>query len=170
MNDFDSRREAVCGAGGIGDDAVVFRIIGIFVYAEDKCDIGLCRRGGYYDFFGPACFDMLQCILSFAEKACGFDHDRNSQVFPGEICRISFCKDFCFFAVDDNGILCGTDVGIKNAEHRVVFQQMSQSFGVYHIVGRNDFDIRVLIGGPEYVSSDSAESIYAYFYCHENTS
>src|SRR5258707_11679450 len=67
-------REAVGGAGSVGNDVVLCRIVGLVVHAEDESRIGAIGGGGGDDFFyGRA--GMLLGIGAFGEGAGRFDND-----------------------------------------------------------------------------------------------
>ena len=51
-------------------------------------------------------------------------------------------------------------------EHGVVLQQVRQRFGIGQIVGRDEFDFRIIESGADHISSDAAEAIDSYFYWH----
>ena len=109
---------------------------------------------------------MFGSVLPFSEESGGFDDYGYAQVFPGKIARVPFRKDFNLCAIDDDRILCGLHIGLEYPENRVVFQQMSQGFGICDVIDRKDFDIRILVGCTQKVSAYSSESVYSDFMSH----
>jgi hypothetical protein len=76
-------------------------------------------------------------------------------------------QDLDFFIIDDDGVFGGLDVLVKTAEHGIIFQKMSERFGVGDVVDREKLDLRVIHGSSKQVSSDPAEAIDTDFNGHD---
>jgi hypothetical protein len=55
---------------------------------------------------------------------------------------------------------------MQSAQRRVVFQQVRQRLGVGQVVGRYEFNIRIVQACPDDVSSNAAEAVDSYFNGH----
>ena len=59
---------------------------------------------------------------------------------------------------------------MERSEHGVVLQQVRQRLGIGKIVGRDEFDLRVIQPGADYISADAAEAVDSHFDCHAEIS
>ena len=80
------RGEAVRGARGVGDDAVVRRVVGLFVHAHDERAVDVRSRSGDDDLLG-ATGDVLASICGLGEATGRLDDDVDAQVAPREVGR-----------------------------------------------------------------------------------
>ncbi len=109
---------------------------------------------------------MLLGVVGVGEVTGGFDHDLGADRLPGQLCRISFLEHLDDLVVDRDAVRAGGDLVRQIAQDGIVFQQVSQGFGIGEIVDRNEFDIAVIERSSEHVSPDASESVDAYFNCH----
>ena len=94
--DLDHRGQTVGGAGGIGNDVVLGRVVHVIVHAQHNRQILTLGRGGDDHFLGAALDDMglrPGILGGIAENAGGFDHDLDAQVFPGQVTGVALGED-----------------------------------------------------------------------------
>jgi len=83
-------------------------IVFIFIHAQDNCQIlalGRCRND---DFLGSSALDVRVCAnfacsrvaLGISEDAGAFKNDIHAEIFPRQLARIFFGKNFDFGAID----------------------------------------------------------------------
>src|SRR5215471_501204 len=73
MNHFGHRRQAIGGAGSVGDNVVLAGIVLIFINSENDGNILIFSRGGDDDFFYRSA-KMLFGVGRIRKPACGFNH------------------------------------------------------------------------------------------------
>ena len=77
----NNRCQAVGGAAGVGDDAVLGDIEFVIVDPHHDRDVLILGRCGDDDLLGTRC-DMALCFLSFREKSRGLDHHVHAEILP----------------------------------------------------------------------------------------
>ena len=162
MQNLDERREAIGGAGGVGNDVVFLRIVQVVVDPHDDRDVLLLRGCGNQHLFCAAAGDMHLCLFPGRKKTCRFDHDIDPHLFPHQPGRILLGKDPHLFAVDDHGAIFGLNIPFVNTVHGIIFKKVGERFGVREIVDRNPFDGRISLSRPDDVSPDSSKTVDSY--------
>ena len=106
-DDMDQRSEAVGGAGSVGNDRVLGRVILVLVDAHDNgLDIALARSRDD-DFLGTGC-EVTGGSGRIGEQAGGFDNVINAHLAPGQIGRIALSHDTLdLMAVDNDDVVFG---------------------------------------------------------------
>ena len=65
-----------------------------------------------------------------------------------------------------HGVFMGGYFLVKDAHHRIIFQQISELLIVKQIVDGNNFHVLAIADNAKYTSADTTETIYADFYSH----
>ena len=164
------RREAVGGAGGVGDDVVVGRIVKIVIDAHHHDQVFALGRGGDDDLLG-ASLDMALGFLGLSEQSGGLDHDIHAEFLPRQAAGFAGADDFHLIAVDKEGVVSlVSHLTRERALCGVIFHQVGE------VVSRDDVahghhvdrvaDEALFYHCTISQSADSAESVDCYFYCH----
>src|SRR4029450_3753309 len=82
------RRQAVRGAGRVGDDVVLGRVVGVVVNTHDDGDVLVLRRRRDDDLPG-AVVEVHLGLVGVGEEAGRLDDDVRAQVTPGEVGRVT---------------------------------------------------------------------------------
>src|SRR5690606_24875401 len=107
-----------------------------------------------------ASIDVLAGIRCLGEEAGGLDHDVDTQVAPGQVCRVAVLENLDGLAVDDDLIASEFDVGSEPPCHGVVLQEVCQRLVVGEVIDRDDLEVTSLSQrGAEIVAADAAESV-----------
>src|SRR5579862_6843311 len=168
VHHFGNRRQAVGGAGGVGNNVVLGRIVNLLVHPQHESDVLVLGRGGDDHLLHRAA-QVLFGVLGVGEAAGGFEHHLRSHRVPGQLGRILFREHAEAAPVYANAVGAGADVVAQVAQDGIVLEQVGQGFGVGQVVDRHKFDIAVIERGTQHVAPDAAESINAYFDCHKTS-
>jgi hypothetical protein len=134
----DRRRNAVSGAGGVGDYLLLPGVVSTLVDAEDDGGVLVAGGGGDDDFFGAA-IGMRPGFIGIGEFAGGLDNDIDAVIFPGNGGGVAFREHLDFPAVNDNRfIFSGHLAGIR-AVNAVPLEQVGVGPGVGQVVDRHNF-------------------------------
>ena len=95
-------------AGGVGDDVVQFRIIGLVVDAQHDSDIRILRRRGNNDVLGSG-REVFPCAFAVGKAPGRFDDDVHLQILPGKFLWVLHCKHLNGLAVDEDLVAFGLD-------------------------------------------------------------
>ena len=112
----DQRREAVGGAGGVGNDVVFGRVVFVVVHTHDDGDVLVFAGGGNDDFFGAggdvavATFGVV--FGGVGEQAGGFDHNVHAHGFPRQFRRGLGADHLDVPAIDHQHIVVGLVGGV----------------------------------------------------------
>jgi hypothetical protein len=68
--------------------------------------------------------------------------------------------------IHDDGISSRFDILLKDPQDGVVFEKMSQRFGIGNIVDGYELQARIMRRGSQKVSADPAEAVDSDFNCH----
>ena len=165
VDDLGNRRQAVGGAGGVGNDVVLGRIVLVLVDAQHDGDVFAGRRSGDDDLLHRAA-QVLLGQLGLGELAGGLDDHLRADDSQSSLAGSFSAKTRMLLAVDADGVGGGGDVVRQVAEDGVVLQQMRQCLGVGEVVDRDEFEVLVGERGAQNVAADAAEAVDAYFDCH----
>ncbi len=152
------RRQAVGRAGGVGDDLVLARIIGVLVHAQHDRHVRVLGRGRDDHPLGAG-REVLAGSFVIGEAARGLDHQINAQVLPGQLLGVLQGQDLDRLAVDDEFAVARLHVRVQRAVHRVVLQQIGERLGIREVVNRDEVQLRIVQRCPKDVPADPAEPI-----------
>ncbi len=164
LQDLDDGREAVGGAGRVGDDVVLRCVVLVVVDAEDDGDVLVGGGGGDDDLLDGAA-EVGLGLFGVGEEAGGFDDDLGADGGPVELGGVALGEDFDLLAVDGDEVGAVGDLLLEVAEDGVVLEEVGQGGGGGEVVDGDEFDVRVAEGGAEDVASDAAEAVDAYLDC-----
>ncbi len=82
MEDQGGRGQTIGGAGGIGNDLMVFRLVLILVYPHHHGQIDFLGRGGNDHLFGPG-LQMGLGLGTGGKQAGTLDHHFHADIVPG---------------------------------------------------------------------------------------
>ncbi len=116
QQDFGHGRQAVGRAGGVGDDVVRDRVVGLVVDAQHEGDIRVGRRGGNNDVLGSGC-EVLPCAFAVGEAPSRFDDDVDLQILPGQVFGVLHREHFNGLAVDEDLVVFGLDAPGQGPVH-----------------------------------------------------
>lgn len=153
-------RQAVGGAGGVGDDLVRLAQQ-VVVDAIDHGGIGAFGRGRD-DHFAGAGADMRGRLGSVGEQAGAFKHHVDLLGGPGQLGRIADGADGNPVAVDGQAFLIVLHVCIKSAVHGVVFEQVGIDRAVAQVVDGDDLQVLTVALGikcAQDITADTAKTI-----------
>src|SRR5690242_17482205 len=123
LNDFGDRREAIGGAGGVGNDVVLRGVVALVVHAKNKGGVGTVGRGRNDDFLYRGA-EMLLGIGTFGEQAGGFDDDFRANRSPIELGGILCAEYLEALAFDRDSVVGVGHLMRQIAQHGIVFEQM----------------------------------------------
>lgn len=157
-------RQAVGGAGGVGDD--VLAVVGGVVHAVDEHRGGVLGGGGHDDLLGAG-FDVLAGGLVGKEEAGGLNDDIGTHFAPLEVGGILLGGEANLLAIDDEGGTFHRDVVVEAAVDGVVLQHIGEVVGVEEVVDADDLDVlEVFDRGAEDHAANAAEPVDANFDGH----
>ncbi len=91
------------GTGSIGHHPVPFRIVLVFVDAENHAEIGCLGRSADDDPFSPRVY-VGEGFFFLREMSCAFQDYVDFQFFPGEFGGVSFSEEGNLFSVEYQGV------------------------------------------------------------------
>ena len=156
------RRQAVGGAGGVGDHGVLGGQL-VVVDAVDHGEVRAGGRGRDQDPLGAA-LEVGGGLFLAGEDAGALQHDVDPEVAPGQLGRVAFGQDLDLLAVDADGVFRRFDGAGEGAVHRIVLQQMAVGLGRAEVVDRHELYIVAprLHGRAEHQASNPPEAVDAY--------
>ena len=159
-------REAVGGAGRVGDDVVLGGVVLVVVDAEDDGEVLVGGRGGDDDLLDgasrggpwpwsasvkkPVDSTTISAPTEAQSSLAGSRSAKTLIVLPSTMMESSR----------------GGDLVLEVAEDGVVLEQVGEGGGGGEVVDGDEFDVRVAECGAEDVASDAAEAVDAYLDCH----
>src|SRR5699024_424306 len=168
VQDLRHRGEAVGGAGRVGDDVVLLRVVVGVVHADDEGGVLVLRRGGDDDLLG-ATVDVGLGGLGVGEDAGGLDDDDDADLDQRQVLRVTLGPDGYALAVDGDGLVVVGHLGIELAHDRVVLEQVGEGLVVGQVVDRHNLNVGALRDdGAEEVAPDAAEAVDAYTNRHDD--
>src|SRR5437762_1716127 len=81
---FGDRRQAVSGAGGVGDNRMLAGVVPLVVDPHDERDV-LSLGGGGDDHFLSAAVNVGFGFGGVGEYSGRFDHDLSAEIAPGQL-------------------------------------------------------------------------------------
>ena len=164
VDDLGEGRQAVGGAGGVGDDGLAG--VGLVVHAVDEHGGVVLGGGGHDDLLGTG-VDVQLGLLLLEEEAGGLDDDLGADLAPLELGGILLGGEADGLAVDVHRVALDLDVVVELAVDGIVLQHVGEVLGVEQVVDADDLDVvEVLDGGAEDHAPDAAEPVDANFDGH----
>jgi hypothetical protein len=142
-------------------------VVALEVDAEGDGHVRLLGGGGDDHLLGAG-LEVLGGVGAGGEEAGRLDHDVDAEVAPGQSGRIALGEDLDLVAAGDDRVAVDLDPAGVAAEDRVVLEQVGHRGRVDEVVDRDEVDVRArLLGGPEDVAPDAAETVDADLHSHE---
>jgi hypothetical protein len=168
MHHLRDRRQAVGGAGGVGDDRLA--LVGLVVDAEHEHRRVVLRRRRQ-DHLLRARIEVLLRRGLVEEQAGRLDDDIDADLVPLQVGRIAFLGQADALAIDDDVAAVDLDVALESAVDGVVLEHVGEVVGLEQVVDGDDLDVacEVLHGRAQHVAADAAEAVDAYLDRHYRT-
>ncbi len=164
VQDLGDRGQAVRGAGSVGDEVHVLRVL-VEVDAADEHRGSVLRRSRHDDLLGTGS-QMAGSLLLSQEQAGGLDNILSAELAPGQISGVALCRDGDLLAVDNDGVLGSLDGAVELAMHGIVLQHVSEVVSRAQIVDADNFDFREVQACTEDHTADTAKTIDTNFDRH----
>ena len=169
--DVDDGSEAVGGAAGVGNDAVLGNVELLVVHTHDDSDVLVLGRSGDDDLLGAG-GDVALGLLTLGEESGRLDHDIDSEVLPGKGGGAFLHGEALdLVAVHDEGVVLfqgrggflAVDLTLEDALGGIVLHEVSEIVGGDEIVDGDDFiplfEEPLFDDGTEDEAADAAEPI-----------
>src|SRR5688572_30469002 len=142
-------------------------IVLVAVDAHDDRDVFALRGRGYQDFL-RAGFDVLACIGRVREAPGRFEHDFNTELTPGQSCRVLLGEHANLVAVDDDRFFSRAHLAGIRSMDRVVLKEVRERTRVGEVVDRDEIEVRntLLFRGAKHLPADSTEAVDTDPDCH----
>jgi hypothetical protein len=145
---------------------VVGRVVSLLVHAHDERAVSTGGRSRDEDLLSAG-VDVLLGEVGLGEEAGRLDDDVDTQLAPGKVGRVPLGERLDLLAVDRDAVVIEADVGIQDAAHGVVLQQVRKRLVVSEVVDRDDLEVCSLREScAEVVASDTAEAVDTDLYRH----
>ena len=153
------RREAIGGAGGVGDDEVILRQL-LVVHAEDDREIGVIARGGDQHPLGARVQMGLGLVLR-GEDARAFHGDVDAQRLVGQLGGVADGGDLDGAEADIDRVPIHLHLMGEAAMHAVEAQQMGVGLHRAQIIDGHDLNVLAarLDNGAQHIAADAAKPI-----------
>mmetsp|Transcript_52343 Transcript_52343/g.114493 ORF Transcript_52343/g.114493 Transcript_52343/m.114493 type:complete len:401 (-) Transcript_52343:57-1259(-) len=165
VHDLRERREAVRGAGGVGDHGVGGLVVKV-VHANDVDGHGVLGRGGDDDLLGTT-LDVQLGLPLLGEDARGLADVVRARGTPRDRRRVLLVEDLDVLAVHHEELLAVRLLGLhgarKPAVHRVVPELVDHVLQVHEgVVHGLKGDLRVAHRRAEHEAANAAEAVDAH--------
>ena len=162
VDHFDDRRDAIGGAGGVGDDVIGGGVVEFVVAAHNDVEDTLFDGGGDDDFFDAGVEVGLKAF-GVAEGSGAFEDDVDARpVYFGRMVLGGVGESL---AVDEDAVVVAGNVAIPAAVDGVEFEEMGGGFGVgLGVVESDEFELGIVEGGAEDEATDTTKSINSDFH------
>ena len=171
-------RQAVGGAGGVGNQMMPGGIIGFVVDSHDDCShaVAFGRRGDD-DFFGAG-LDVTLGFGAGGKETGGLDDDFNAHFFPRQAGRFAGADDANVLAIYRENIvgrlvhrrLPRRNDALEASLRRVVLEQISQVVRWDDIADGDNFYFvsgeSLLHQSPKNQAANASKTVNRYFCCH----
>src|SRR5690606_11132772 len=119
------RRQAVGGAGGVGNYVVLLRVVLILIDAQNYGQVFVFRRGADDDFLDAAP-QMGLGQVGVGENTRGLHHDVYAQLIPGDVVGLPLLENPHVAAVHGQAVFLDRHLVGQDTEGAVVLEQMGQ--------------------------------------------
>ena len=160
VDDLAEGREAVRGAGSVGDD--VLARVGRVVHAINEHRGRVLRRSGHDDLLGTG-RDVSARLLVREEQTRRLNDDLGTDFVPLEGSRILLGREADSLAVNDEVRAIDLDVVLEDAVHGIVLQHVGEVVGIEQVIDAHDLDVvrEVFNSRAENHAADAAEAVDA---------
>src|SRR5207248_5169992 len=165
LKNFGDGREAIRGAGGVGNDVMLRGVVALVVDPKNEGGVGAVRGRRDNDLFHGGA-EMLLRVRAFGKEAGGLHDDFRADGSPIEFGGILDAEHREATTVYRDAVVGMSHFVRQIAEHRIVFQQVRECFSVGDVVDGNELNILVVDGGAQDVATDAAEAVNANFDGH----
>ena len=159
------RRKAVGGAGSVGNDVVLSRVVLVVVDAHNDGDVLVLGGSRDKDLLGAG-FDVLLGLVGIGEEARGLDNQVYADFAPRDVQRVAVAEHANLMAIDNDEIALDLDLVVNTAMDGIVLQKMGVSLGAARIVDSDDVECRILLHRAENKSADTTEAVDTNLGCH----
>ena len=157
VDHLDDGRDAVGGAGGVGDDVIGGGIVKIVVAAHNDVEDAFFDGGGDDDFFDAGVEVGLQ---AFGVTEGSGTLENNVDAGPVDFRRMVFGSVGESLALDEDGVGGAGNVAIPAAVDGVEFEEVGCRFGVgLGVVEADKFEFGIIEGGAEDEATDTAKTV-----------
>ncbi len=167
VQNLGSGGQAVGGAGCVGNDVVFGRIVILFIHAQHDGNVFILGRRRDNHFLHRTT-KVLFGIFGGPEKPGAFHHHLHTQRRPVDLGRVLDLENFNLLPANRDGVFAAGDVDAEVPHHRVILQQVSQSFGVRNIVDCNNLNVWVVERGTKNIAANPTKTVDTYLHCHNN--
>ena len=170
IDDLCQRREAVGGAGGVGNDLHILGV-GVLVNAHNKGgSLGILGRSGDDDLLGAA-LQMGFALLGGGKYAGGLYHIVGADLTPRNFSGVHQVKDLDGLAVDGELFVLDLHGALKATMNCIVLGHVNHVVAVDGgIVDCNHLVLfRLLHGGAEHQSADTTKAVNTDLDCHKKS-
>src|SRR5690625_2300372 len=155
------RGQAVGGAGGVGENVVLRRVVVGVVDTHDEGGVHVLAGRGDDDLLGTGVEVRLGGVTA-GEATGGLDDDVGAELSPRELGRVLLGEHANRAATDGEVLLVVGDVLVEDAHDRVVLEQVGQRRVVGEVVDPDDLDVCTRVErGAEEATADAAEAVDA---------
>ena len=137
VKDFNYGSDAVGGAGGIGDDAMLCRVIFPLVYAEDDGNVLLFRWRCDEHLLGPT-LEVPGGFGCRGEQARRLHDYLDAEIAPANLGRVALSYDLDLLAVDDDRVLGSFHLARVATVDTVILKQMGVGLGIRQVVDHHN--------------------------------
>ena len=129
IHHFGNGRQTIRGAGCVGDDVVLCWIVYLMIHAQHERHILILRRCRDNDFLHRSA-QVLFGVIRVGKAPGRLDHNLCSHRLPRQLRRIFFCKHANRPIFNLDAITARGNLVFQIPQNRIVFQQVSQRFGI----------------------------------------
>jgi hypothetical protein len=153
------RRQAVGGAGGVGDDQMLLGEL-LVVHAIDDGEVGAVGRRGNEDALG-ASGQQARRLVASGEDARAFQRDVDAQLAERQGGRILDCGDLDRTGSDVDRVARHGDHAGETAVDRIITHKMGVGLDRAEVVQADDLDVGAagLDDGAQDVAADAAKTV-----------
>ena len=162
VDHFDDWRDAISGAGGVGDDVIGGGVVELIVAAHNDVEDTFFDGGSDDDFFDAGVEVGLQAF-GVAEGSGAFEDDVDAR--PVDFGRMVLGGVGESMAVDEDAVVGEGNIAIPAAVDGVEFEEVGGGFGVgLGVVESDEFELGIVEGGAKDEATDAAKSVDSDFH------
>ncbi len=160
IHHFRDRGETVGGAGGVGNNVMRRRVVGLVVYAKDEGGVGAIGGRGDDDFFDRGA-EMLLGVNTLGEEPGGFDDDVRANRSPINFGGIFSLENLEASTFHGDGVISMRHLVRQIPEDGIVLQKVRESLRVGDVVDRDKLNVLVVDCRTHDIATDAAEAVDA---------
>mmetsp|Transcript_11270 Transcript_11270/g.26723 ORF Transcript_11270/g.26723 Transcript_11270/m.26723 type:complete len:421 (-) Transcript_11270:32-1294(-) len=148
VEDLNERREAVGGAGRVGDNVLGLRVVVLCIHTDNICgDIALARSSD--DNLLGTSLEMLPSTLSGEEDTGSLNHKVDPKLGPWQLGRVPVGDDGDDLAINaDVAVVNNLDIGTEHSKGGVVLEQVRGLLDATRVVDGNNVKQSLLAAVP----------------------